>query len=61
MIGKRFVWGAQGDVRHPSVAWLVEFRPAAPAVRAPGVVTRLEATGFRPLPDGIALVEEIKP
>ena len=60
MIGKRFVWGAQGDFRHPSVAWLVEFRPAAPAVRAPGVVTRLEATGFRPLPDGIALVEEIK-
>ena len=43
-----------------AVAWLVEFRPAAPAVRAPGVVTRLEATGFRPLPDGIALVEEIK-
>jgi hypothetical protein len=29
-------------------------------VRAAGVVTRLEATGFQPLPDGIALVEEIK-
>jgi len=43
-----------------AVVWLVEFRPAAPVPRPPGVVTRLEATGFQPLPDGVALVEEVK-
>jgi hypothetical protein len=45
-----------------AVAWLVEFRPTPPAPRRqPGVVTRLEATGFQPVPDGVALVEDIKP
>lgn len=43
-----------------AVAWLVQFRPAAPAVREPGIVTRLEATGFQPEPNGVALVEEVK-
>ena len=45
-----------------AMAWLVEFRPTPPAPRRqPGVVTRLEATGFQPVPDGVALVEDIKP
>lgn len=44
-----------------AVAWLVEFRPATPVPRQPGVVTRLEATGFQPVPNGVALVEEVKP
>ena len=45
-----------------AVAYLVEFRPT-PSVprRQPGVVTRLEATGFQPVPDGVALVQDIKP
>jgi len=45
-----------------AAAWLVAFRPSrsvAPA-RLPGVVTRLEATGFQAVPDGPALVREIK-
>jgi len=45
-----------------AVVWLMEFRPAEPLVppRQPGVVTRLEATGFQPEPNGVALVEEVK-
>jgi hypothetical protein len=46
-----------------ALAWVVEFRPAAPSPRPPGVVTRLEATGFQPLPDGMArvvTVEDVK-
>jgi hypothetical protein len=43
-----------------AVAWLVEFRPAPPTPRQPGVVTRLEATGFQPVPNGVALVQEVK-
>jgi hypothetical protein len=44
-----------------AMVWLVEFRPSPPVPpRRPGVVTRLEATGFRPEPDGAALVEEVK-
>ena len=43
-----------------AVVWLVEIRPAPPALRQPGLVTRLEATGFQPLPDGVALVEDVK-
>jgi len=44
-----------------AVVYLVEFRPAPPAPpRQPGVVTRLEATGFQPTPDGVALVEDVK-
>jgi hypothetical protein len=63
------IWSARVSVPVPvlaaavlvlAVAWLVEFRPAAPASHPPGVVTRLETTGFQPLPDGIARVEEIK-
>jgi hypothetical protein len=63
------IWRARVSVPVPvlaavallaAVAWLVEFRPAAPAVREPGIVTRLEATGFQPVPDGVALVEEVK-
>ncbi len=33
--------------------------PPAPAQR-PGVVTRIEATGFLPVPEGSALVKEVK-
>jgi hypothetical protein len=43
-----------------AVAYLVEFRPTPPAPRQPGVVTRLEATGFQPVPNGVALVEDVK-
>jgi hypothetical protein len=43
-----------------AVVWLVEIRPAPPALRQPGLVTRLEATGFQPLPDGVALVEDVR-
>jgi hypothetical protein len=43
-----------------AVVWLVEFRPAPPAPRQRGLVTRLEATGFQPLPNGVALVQEVK-
>jgi hypothetical protein len=43
-----------------AVVWLVEFRPAPPAPRQPGVVTRLEATGFQAVPNGVAFVEEVK-
>jgi hypothetical protein len=44
-----------------AVVYLVEFRPAPPAPpRQPGVVTRLEATGFQPVPDGVTLVEDVK-
>jgi hypothetical protein len=43
-----------------AVVWLVEFRPPAPVERPPGVVTRLEATGFQPLPDGVARAEVVK-
>ena len=43
-----------------AVVWLVEFRPAPPAPRQRGLVTRLEATGFQPVPNGVALVEEVK-
>ena len=43
-----------------TVAWLIEFRPARPTPRPPGVVTRLETTGFQPLPDGLARVEDTK-
>lgn len=43
-----------------AVAWLIELRPARPAARPPGVVTRLQTTGFQPLPDGVARVEDIK-
>ena len=65
---KRF-WTARVSVPVPvlaavvlllAVAWAVEFRPAPRAEHAPGVVTMLEATGFQPLPDGIARVEEVK-
>jgi hypothetical protein len=64
----RRLWTARVSVPVPvlaavllvlAMAWLVEFRPAvpqAPVTRAPGVVTRLEATGFQPLPDGVARV-----
>jgi hypothetical protein len=62
-------WSARVSVPVPAlaavallvaVAWLVEFRPAPPTPRQPGVVTRLEATGFQPVPNGVALVEEVK-
>jgi hypothetical protein len=45
-----------------AVAWLVESRPAVQPVppSQPGVVTRLEATGFQPEPNGAARVEEVK-
>jgi hypothetical protein len=44
-----------------AVAWLVEFRPTPSAPpRQRGVVTRLEATGFLPVPDGVTLVEDVK-
>lgn len=43
-----------------AVVWLVEFRPAPPVPRQPGVVTRLEATGFQAVPNGVAFVEEVK-
>jgi hypothetical protein len=44
-----------------AMVWLVEFRPAPPApVRRPGMVTRLEATGFQAVPNGVALVEDVK-
>jgi hypothetical protein len=44
------------------IAWVVGFRPGTPTAvqHPPGVVTRLEATGFVPLPDGSARVVEIK-
>jgi len=64
-------WSARVSVPVPAlaavgllaaVAWLVEFRPTPPAAtRQPAVVTRLEATGFQPLPDGVALVEDVRP
>jgi hypothetical protein len=63
-------WTARVSVPVPMLAaamllaamvWLVEFRPTPPAPpRPPGVVTRLEATGFQPVPDGVALVEDVK-
>jgi hypothetical protein len=62
-------WSARISVPIPVLAavalvvalvWLAEKPPNAPAPRAPGVVTRLEATGFQPEPNGIALVEEVK-
>ena len=71
----RRIWTARVSVPVPvlaavvlllAVAWLVEIRPGMPqptVPRAPGVVTRLEASGFQPLPDGLAgvvPVEEVK-
>jgi hypothetical protein len=44
-----------------AVAWIVESRPSPPSLRQPGLVTRLEATGFQPVPNGVALLEEVKP
>jgi hypothetical protein len=64
----RRLWTARVSVPVPvlaavllllAVAWAVELRPEMPrrpVPPAPGVVTRLEATGFQPLPDGVAQV-----
>jgi hypothetical protein len=42
-------------------AWLIAFRSSPPApMQRPGVVTRIEATGFLPVPDGSALVKEVQ-
>jgi hypothetical protein len=45
-----------------ALAWYIGFRPASPAApaRRPGVVTRLEATGFQPVPNGPALIEDVR-
>jgi hypothetical protein len=53
--------GAAAMVLVAAAAWLIAFRPSPPApVQRPGVVTRLEATGFLPVPDGSALVKEVR-
>ena len=65
---KRF-WTARISIPVPVLAaamllvaiiWLVVLRPAAPAARQPGVVTQLAATGYQPLPDGRALIQDVK-
>ena len=66
-------WSARVSVPLPALAclvvvviagaavWLIAFRISPPAPeQQPGVVTRLEATGFVPAPDGAALVKEVK-
>jgi hypothetical protein len=45
-----------------ALVWVIGFRPSPPApARRPGLMTRLEATGFHAVPDGVALVEDVKP
>jgi len=62
-------WSARISVPIPVLAavalavalvWLAERRPYVPAPRAPAMVTRLEATGFQPVPHGVAIVEEVR-
>lgn len=43
-----------------ALAWLIQPRPEPAAPTSPGVITRLEATGFQPLPDGEARVQDIR-
>jgi hypothetical protein len=44
-----------------ALVWAIGFRPSPPApARRPGLMTRLEATGFHAVPDGVALVEDVK-
>jgi hypothetical protein len=43
-----------------AVAWLIERRPAAPVTSPPSLVTRFDATGFQPLPEGAARVMPVE-
>lgn len=43
-----------------AIVLFIQVRPAPPVASSPGLVTRLEATGFQPLPDGEARVQDIQ-